>query len=130
MGDDHSIPETGEAPIDDAVVRRVVADRSVEVDAVADALVELNAELLGRHAELERAGEYVTVDDVRAYRVDDGTWDGLLDGFGFDEEIAAAVVAAHTEQAGLLFADAVEGDDRFEEDEAGVAIGVDTAEQF
>ena len=130
MGANESTPGTGEAPIDGAVVRRVVEDRPVEVDAVADTLVEVNAGLLGRHAELERAGEYVTVDGVRGYRVGEGTWEELLDGYGFDGETAAAVVASHTEQARLLFADAVDGDDRFAADEVGVVIGVDTAEEF
>lgn len=97
---------------------------------MANALVELNAEPLGRHAELERAGENVTVDDVRAYRVVGETWDELLDRFEFDGDLATAVIESHTEQAWLLFADAVEGDDRFDSDGAGVVIGVDTAEEF
>ena len=130
MGDDDSTPGTGEAPIDGAVAARVVEERPVDEDALANALVEVNAELVGRHAELERAADYVTVDGVRAYRVDRGTRDGLLDGYEFDEIVADAVGEAHTEQARLMFADAVDGDDRFEADEVGVVIGVDTAEQF
>lgn len=130
MGDDDSTPGTGEAPIDGAVAERVVEERPVDADALTNALLEANAELVGRHAELERSAEYVTVDGVRAYRVDDGTRDELLDGFEFDGDVAAAVRASHTEQARLLFADAVDGDDRFDADEAGVVIGVDTAEEF
>lgn len=123
--------ETGEAPIGGAVVERMAESAAVEASALVDSLLALNAELLGRHSSFERtAADYVTVDGKRAYRIDEAAWDDLLDYFDFDPGTAAALRETHTEAARLLFAAAVGADDGFAPDEAGVVIGVDTAEQF
>lgn len=122
--------ETGEAPITGTVVERVAEGVDPEPSAIADALLALNAELLGRHATFERSADYVTVDGTRAYRIDRDEWAALIDDFDFDASMAAAVRLAHTEQARLLFTTAVGADDRFGSDEAGVVVGIDTAEQF
>jgi hypothetical protein len=122
--------DTGEAPITGTVVERVAKGVDPDASAIADALLALHAELLGHHAELERTADYVTVDGTRAYRVDREKWTALTDAFAFDDSMAAAVRLAHTEQARLLFATTVGADDRFAPDEAGVVVGVDTAEQF
>jgi hypothetical protein len=122
--------ETGEAPITGAVVERVAEGVDPDASAIADALLALNAELLGHHGAFERTADYVTVDGTRAYRIDRETWAALIDGFDFDASMAAAVRLAHTEQARLLFATAVGADDRFAPEEAGVVVGIDTAEQF
>ena len=129
---DDGTPETDEAPIDDELVERTADERGVDEDTLADALVEVNAVLIGRHAELERSSDHVTVDNVRAYRVDAERWTELLDGagFDFDETLTAAIQEAHTEQARLMFADSVDADERFGTAKAGVVVGVDTAEQF
>ncbi|ESP89285.1 hypothetical protein [Candidatus Halobonum tyrrellensis] len=125
-------PDTAEAPIGGRIVERVADERGVDPETLSDALVEVNAVLIGRHGELERSADHVTVDEVRAYRVEEGRWDDLLDGAGFDfgDDLTAAVEAAHTEHARLLFADAVDADERFEPGELGVVVGVDTAEEF
>jgi hypothetical protein len=119
-----------EVSIDDAVVERAADRAGVEEDALPDALVVLHAELIGRHAQYERAYDYVTVDGMRAYRVDDIVWGELFGEFSFPEDVGRAAEAAHTEQARPLFAGSVRGDDNFGADEAGIVIGVDTAEQF
>ncbi|WP_049937789.1 hypothetical protein [Haloplanus natans] len=122
--------DTGEAPITGAVVERVARGVAPDASAIADALLALNAELLGRHGSLERTADYVTVDGTRAYRIGRDEWTALLDAFEFDESMATALRLAHTEQARLLFATAVDADDRFTSDETGVVVGIDTAEQF
>ncbi|AZH24027.1 hypothetical protein [Haloplanus aerogenes] len=122
--------DTGEAPISGAVVERVAEGVDPDAPAIADALLALNAELLGRHAEFERTADYVTVDGTRAYRIDRDEWATLIDEFDFEDPMAAAVRITHTEQARLLFTTAVDADDRFTPDEAGVVVGIDTAEQF
>lgn len=122
--------ETGEAPITGTVVERVAEGVDPDASAIADALLTLNAELLGRHGAFERTADYVTVDGTRAYRIGREEWAALIEGFDFDESMAAAVRLAHTEQARLLFTTAVGADDRFASDEAGVVVGIDTAEQF
>lgn len=122
--------DTGEVPITGAVVERVAEGVGPDSSAIVDALLTLNAELLGRHSEFERLGEYVTVDGTRAYRLDRGEWDALVDDFEFEPSLAAAVRLAHTEQARNLFTTTVDADDRFATDEVGVVIGIDTAEQF
>ncbi|WP_251341952.1 hypothetical protein [Haloplanus halophilus] len=127
---DETTVDTGEAPITGAVVERVAAEAAPDAAAVVDALLALNAELLGRHSAFERTADYVTVDGKRAYRVDEDRWASLIEDLGFAASTAAAVRAAHTEQARLLFASAVEADDGFAPDEVGVVVGVDTAEQF
>jgi hypothetical protein len=122
--------ETGEAPITGTVVERVAEGVDPDPSAIVDALLALNAELLGRHSAFERDGDYVTVDGKRAYRIARDEWTDLIADFDFEESTAAAVRLAHTEQARLLFTTAVGADDRFGPDQAGVVIGIDTAEQF
>ncbi|WP_276272402.1 hypothetical protein [Haloarcula litorea] len=119
-----------EASIDRAIIERAADAADVEVGRLCDALVVLHADLIGRHAQFERDCDYVTVDGTRAYRVPDDEFDALLDGFGFDEAERLGAQYAHTEQAKLLFAQSVRGDDNFGRDELGVVIGIDTAEQF
>lgn len=129
MSDGHP-SETNEAPIDDDVLERT-ADRSeVDAETIADALVVLHSTLIGRHSEFEREHDYATVDGTRAYRVPETVWDDLVDEFEFEDEVATAVKFSHTEQAQLTFADAVSVDDRFDEGEYGVVVGIDTAEEF
>ena len=128
MSEDHS-GRTGEASVDDAVLERAADRHGVDPDAAADALVLLHADLVGRHSEFERH-DYVTVDDTRAYRVPAAVWDDLLSGFDVEDDVAEAVEYAHTEQARLAFEDAIGVDERFADDERGVVIGVDTAEEF
>jgi hypothetical protein len=123
-------PDTGEASVTGNVVGRVAERVGADPQAVANVLVTLHAELIGRHAHFERRYEYVTIDGTRAYRVDNEEWDELLESFDVEAELAEAAQRAHTHQAGLLFAQAVGVDDQFAEDEAGVVIGIDTAEQF
>jgi len=124
--------DTGETPITGAVVERVARGVDPDPSAIADALLALDAELIGRHGELERRAEHVTVDGTRAYRVGRDEWAALIDDFDFDFDAstAAALRLAHTEQARLLFTAAVGADDRFAPDEVGVVVGIDTAEQF
>jgi len=129
MSNDTTV-DTGEAPITGTVVERVAEGVDPGAPAIADALLALNADLLGRHAEFERTADYVTVDGTRAYRIDRDEWTALIDEFDFDDSMTAAVRLAHTEQARLLFTTAVGADDRFSPDEAGVVVGIDTAEQY
>ena len=129
MSDDQSF-ETNEAAIDSAVLERTTDRSEVGAEPIADALVVLHSTLIGRHSEFEREHDYATVDDTRAYRVPETVWNDLIDEFEFEDEVAAAVEFAHTEQAQLVFADAVGVDERFEEDERGVVVGIDTAEEF
>ena len=122
--------DTGEAPITGAVIERVAQGVDPDASAIANALLALNAELLGRHGSLERTADYVTVEGTRAYRIDRDEWAALTADFGFEDSMAAAVRLVHTEQARLLFTTAVGADDRFAPDEVGVVVGIDTAEQF
>jgi hypothetical protein len=128
MSEDHT-GRTGEASVDDAVLERAAGQFGVDAAAVADALVVLHADLIGRHSEFEDH-DYVTVDDTRAYRVPAAVWDDLRSGFDLEDDVADAVAFAHTEQARLAFDDAIGADERFADDERGVVIGVDTAEEF
>lgn len=129
MSDDQST-KTGEADVSDDVLERT-ADRSpADENAIADALVVLHSTLIGRHAEFERDHDYVTIDGTRAYRVPAAVWEDLHEEFEFDDEVAEAVESAHTEQARLAFADAVDVDERFGDDERGIVVGIDTAEEF
>ncbi len=125
MSDDQSL-ETDEAPISDDVLERTTDRSDADAVAIADALVVLHSTLIGRHAELEREHDYATVDGTRAYRVPEAVWDDLHEEFEFDE----AVESAHTEQARLAFTDAVDVDERFADDERGIVVGIDTAEEF
>ena len=129
MSDDSS-PETREAPIDDAVVQRAADETGVDAETLADALVELNAALIGQHSKFERDGDHVTVDDVRAYRVPEESWSDVVADFEFADDLGEAVRRAHAEQARLTFASTADADAGFAGDEAGVVVGVDTAEQF
>lgn len=119
-----------ETSIDAAVIERVANRASLSGGELADALVVVHAELIGRHSEYERTGDYVTDDGVRAYRVDESEWDRLADAMDLEGEEAVAVRAAHTEQARLMFSAAVDARDDFASGEAGVVVGVDTAEEF
>lgn len=129
MSDD-ATSETGEAHVDDAVLDRTADRFDVDAEAIADALVVLHADLIGRHSEFEREYDHATADDTRAYRVPESVWDDLSDEFDFEGDLADAVEYAHTEQARLVFADAHDADVRFEEEDRGVIVGIDTAEDF
>lgn len=129
MTDDEATA-TGEAPIDAAVVERVGSEADVPVDDLTDALVELNAALIGRHSAFERDGDHVTVDGVRAYRVGGDEWASVVEEFSFDDDVATAVRRAHTEQARFAFASATDADEGFADGEVGAVVGVDTAEEF
>jgi len=119
-----------ESGLDGAVIERVAEWTGIGEQELCDALVILHADLIGRHSAFEREFDYVTVDGTRAYRVSDEVCDELLSEFGFEDAVAAGVELAHTEQAKLLFAKSVRGDDNFDDDECGIVIGIDTAEQF
>ncbi|MFU8867800.1 hypothetical protein [Natronococcus sp.] len=121
---------TGEADIGADVLERTTDRFDADAGALEDALVVVHSELIGRHAEFEREYDYATVDGTRAYRVPERVWDDLFDEFEFDDAVADAVEFAHTEQARLMFADAVDVDERFEDDDRGVVVGIDTAEEF
>jgi hypothetical protein len=116
--------------LDGPLIERTAEKAGMPVEDVDGALEILHAELIGRHSNLERDREYVTVDGVRAYCVDEAVWDEFLAEFDFEEATEAAVRYLHTEQAKLLFAKSIRGDDNFEAGEEGVVIGIDTAEQF
>lgn len=135
MTDDSSAPDekspaTGEAEIDDAVLERTADRFDVDSEALANALVVLHASLIGRHSEYERGNDYTTVENRRAYRVPESTWADLRKEFDFAGDLGDAVEYAHTEQARLAFESAVGVDERFADDERGVVVSVDTAEQF
>ncbi|WP_435174924.1 hypothetical protein [Halorussus sp. AFM4] len=127
---DDAASETGEAHIDDSVLDRTADRFDVDAGTIADALVVLHADLIGRHSAFETDHEYATVDDTRAYRVPESTWDDLREEFDFEDRVGDAVEFAHTEQAKLVFAEAHDADERFEEDDRGVVAGIDTAEDF
>lgn len=135
MSDDSSAPDqksaaTGEAEIDDAVLRRAADRFDVDAGRLADALVVLHAALIGRHSEFERGHDYTTVDERRAYRVSESVWEDLRGEFEADGAVADAVEYAHTEQARIAFEAAVGVDERFDDDQRGVVVSVDTAEEF
>ncbi|WP_262178481.1 hypothetical protein [Haloarcula laminariae] len=113
-----------------AVIERTAGKAEMDPEELLGTLEIIHAELIGRHSNLEREREYVTVDGVRAYRVDEAVWDEFLGEFDFEGPAESATRYAHTEQAKLMFAASVEGDDNFDSDEEGVVIGIDTAEQF
>ncbi|WP_101295689.1 hypothetical protein [Halegenticoccus soli] len=128
MSDDPTT-EARESPIDVAVVRRVADESGVPADELADALVVLDAELLGRHSAYEAEYDYVTASGRRAYLVDADEWESLTADLDVDGRVADAVRRAHAEQARLLF-DAAVKSGRFDGDTAGVVVGVDTAEEM
>ena len=121
--------EAAETPIETDVVDEVAGDESVPREGLVDVLVVLNASLLGSHATYEREYEYVTVDGVRGYVVDTAAWETLCDEHDLDPQLAAAAQRAHTVQTERLLA-AADGDtDRATEAiDAGIVIGIDTAE--
>lgn len=119
-----------ESGIDAAIIEYAADQMGLDPSAIADALVVLHADLIGRHARYERTCEHVTVDGTRAYRVTGEEWDELLSAFDFAADVEAGVMLAHTEMAELLFAESVSGDDAFGPKEAGIVIGIDTAEQY
>ena len=119
-----------ETSIDAAVIERVADRASLTGKELADALVVVHAELIGRHAEYERTGDYVTEDAVRAYRVDESEWEQLVEEMDLEADEAVAIRAAHTEQARLMFSSKVDARDDFTAGEAGIVVGVDTAEEF
>ena len=129
MTDDQPV-EVSEAHIDDAVIDRTADRFDVDAAEIRDVLVVLYGDLLGRHSEYETEHDYVTVDETRAYRVPSSVWDELADEFDLDEDVADAVEHAHTEQARLAFEDAVGVDERFGDDDSGIVVGIDTAEEF
>lgn len=119
-----------ESGIDAAIIERAAEKMEIPTTDLADALVVLHAELIGRHAQYERSTEHVTVDGTRAYQVTGEEWDELLSGYDFAADVESAVMLAHTLMAELLFAKSVKGDDAFGPEEAGIVIGIDTAEQY
>lgn len=129
---DETDTETGESPIDASVAERVADETDLSLDELKNALVELNAALIGYHSELERCGDYQTVDGARAYRISDDDWENLLAKFDFefDDEMESALLRTHTEQTRLMFASSIDARERFEENDVGVVVGVDTAEEF
>ena len=123
-------PMSDKFGLDGAVIERTAGKAEMDAERLLGTLEILHAELIGRHSNLEREREYVTVDGIRAYRVDETVWDEFLAEFDVDDTEAAAVRYAHTEQAKLLFAKSVSGSDSFRATEEGVVVGIDTAEQF
>ncbi|SFR36694.1 hypothetical protein [Halogeometricum limi] len=117
-------------PIESSVVERVAEESGVDSEGLMAALVELDATLIGQHSTLERSGDYVSVDDTRAYRISRERLQTVLNDFTFDERIEAAVVRAHTEQADQFFASATHATEGFDEGEVGIVVGVNTAEEF
>lgn len=128
-GADVASPDVAEVPIDAPVVEQVAADAGVAADALAETLVVLDAALIGKHSTLERDHDYVTVGGRRAYAVDAGTWRSLTEGHEIEGGLADAARRAHTEQARLLDDGSVK-DLAFGADDAGVVVGVDTAEEM
>ncbi|MGQ5516455.1 hypothetical protein [Halococcus saccharolyticus] len=122
---DGGTDETAETPIEADVVDDVAEDETVPRDGLVDALVVLNASLIGSHSTYEREYEYVTVDGVRGYVVDADVWGRLREEHDLDSRLAAAAQRAHTAQTERLLAAA--DDDRTTID-AGIVVGIDTAE--
>lgn len=116
--------DAAETPIDHEVVDDVADDENVPREDLTDALVVLNAALIGEHSRYEDY-DYVSVEGVRGYVVDAEVWERLRDEHDFEERLAAAVQRAHTEQAERLLAAA---DESRKDIEAGIVIGIDTAE--
>lgn len=113
-----------ETPIDAEIVDDVAADEDVPREDLTDALVVLNATLIGEHSAYEEY-DYVTVDGVRGYVVETEVWETLRDDHDFESRLAGAVQRAHTEQTERMLSAA---DEPREDIDAGVVIGIDTAE--
>jgi hypothetical protein len=122
---DGGTDEAAETPIESDVIESVAADENVPREDLADTLVVLNAALIGEHSQYEDDYEYVTVDGVRGYIVDTEVWERLRDEHDFEGQLAVAVQRAHAEQTEQLLAAA---DEPRADIDAGVVIGVDTAE--
>ena len=125
LATDGGTDETAETPLDADLVEAVATDENVPQDGLIDALVVLNASLLGSHSAYEREYEYVTVEGVRGYVVDTGVWESLRDEHDLDSRLAAAAQRTHTEQTRRLLTAA--GEPR-EDIDAGIVVGIDTAE--
>lgn len=120
-----------ETPIDPEIVESVATNEDVPREALVDALVVLNASLIGQHSTYEEEYDYVTVEGVRAYVVDTGAWETLRTEHDLDSRLAAAAQHAHTEQTQRMLAEAADdpADERATGDiDAGIVIGIDTAE--
>jgi hypothetical protein len=116
--------EAAEIPIDEDVVDDVATDENVPREDLVDALVVLNAALIGEHSMYEDY-DYVSVEGVRGYVVDTEVWERLRDEHDFEGRLAAAVQRAHAEQTERMLAAA---DEQRADIDAGVVIGIDTAE--
>lgn len=127
MSDDSS-DAVREVPIDQRVITDTAESAAVDSDELAEVLVVLDAALRGHHSAFE-SGEYVTVDDRRAYAVSQAMWDEAVPTADVTDELVVAAKEAHTRQAKILFDSAVEST-RFDEDTFGVVVGVDTAEEM
>ena len=124
LATDGGTDEAAETPIESDVIDDVAAGETVPREDLVDALVVLNAALIGEHSTYEEY-EYVSVDGVRAYLVDTEAWETLRDEHDFEDRLARAVQRAHTEQAERLLAAA---DKPRKDIKAGIVIGIDTAE--
>ncbi len=122
---DGGTDEAAETPIEADVVDEVAEDENVPREGLVDALVVLNASLLGSHSTYEREYEYATVDGVRGYVVDAAAWETLREEHDLDSRLAAAAQRAHTAQTERLLAAA---DDPQGNIDAGIVVGIDTAE--
>lgn len=122
---DGGTDEAAETPIESDVIESVAADEHVPREDLVDALVVLNAALIGEHSQYEDDYEYVSVEGVRAYLVDTGAWERLRDEHDFEDRLAGAVQRTHTEQTERLLSAA---DEPRTDIDAGVVIGIDTAE--
>jgi ABC-type thiamine transport system substrate-binding protein len=122
---DGGTDEAAETPIETDVIESVAADENVPQEDLVDALVVLNAALLGEHSRYEDEYDYVSVEGVRGYVVDTDVWERLRDEHDFEGQLAVAVQRAHAEQTEQLLAAA---DEPRANIDAGVVIGVDTAE--
>ena len=124
LATDGGTDEAAETPIETDVIDDVATGETVPREDLVDALVVLDAALIGEHSTYEEYG-YVSVDGVRAYLVDTAAWERLRDEHDFENRLVRAVQWAHTEQAGRLLAAA---DEPRKDIEAGIVIGIDTAE--
>ncbi|WP_049996631.1 hypothetical protein [Halococcus sediminicola] len=124
LATDGGTDEAAETPIETDVIDDVATGETVPREDLVDALVVLDAALIGEHSTYEEY-EYVSVDGVRAYLVDTAAWERLRDEHDFENRLARAVQRAHTEQAERLLAAA---DEPRKDIEAGIVIGIDTAE--
>lgn len=129
MSDDDSLDVVMDLPIDERIVEEVAADADITAEDLANTLVILDSELRGYHSTFEQK-QYTTVDGSRAYVVSSDDWDQFVTDVEFENEnVLEAVKAAHTRQAVQMFDAAVESA-HFGENQLGVVIGVDTAEQM